>query len=118
MSKRSKEQQYQAALDVYAALPESLQKEKSILIERTNVAKHLRGKPYDDAIRDYLKAFPNEPNLNLLMIDAYQEHRLFDRELTCIDGLDRTVGGDPYLDVLRKSLSLEGRSRRGQRLHE
>jgi predicted Zn-dependent protease len=29
------------------------------------------------------------------------------RYLTCIDGLDRTVGGDPYLDVLRGEVYLK-----------
>jgi tetratricopeptide (TPR) repeat protein len=101
MQQRCKEGQFQAALDIYEKLPENLQKEKAAMLTRIQAASRVKGKPYDDAIRAYRKEYPNEPNLDLLMIDAYLEHKLYDRSLACIDGLDKTVGGDPYLDVLR-----------------
>ena len=41
------------------------------------------------------------------MIDAYYAHKLFDRVLASIDGLDRTVGGDPYLDAMRGNANLQ-----------
>ena len=97
--------QYQAALDTYAGLPERLQKDKVALVKRIEAAKHLKGKPYDDAIRAYRKEFPNEPNLDLIMIDGYLEHKMYDRALACIDRLDQTIGGDPYLDVLRAGVN-------------
>ena len=87
ISERQKQGKYQAALDLYEALPESLKKDKIMLIDRIKTAKHLKGKPYDDAIRAYRQAFPNEPNLNLFMIDGYLEHKLYDRA-----GLHRPLG--------------------------
>jgi tetratricopeptide (TPR) repeat protein len=101
MSKLQKAGKYQAALDVYEALPEILKKDKSLLSERISAAKHLKGKPYDDAIRAYRQAFPNEPNLNLIMIDGYLQHKMYDRALGSIDALDQFIGGDPYLNVER-----------------
>jgi tetratricopeptide (TPR) repeat protein len=95
--------QYQAALDIYDALPDRLQREKVILRTRITAARPLKGNPYDDAIHDYRKEFPNEPNLDLIMIDSYAEHKRFDLELGCIERLDRSVGGDPYLDEFRAS---------------
>ncbi len=38
---------------------------------------------------------------NLILIDAYADHKLYDRELASIDAVNRAVGGDPYLDMLR-----------------
>ena len=67
----------------------------------------MKGKQYDEAVRAYRKEFPHELNLDLIMIDAYFEHKLFDRVLACIDGLDRSVGGDPYLDAFRANTHLK-----------
>jgi tetratricopeptide (TPR) repeat protein len=109
MSKKRKEGQFQAALDIYDALPDDLKKDKFILIECINNAKHLKGKPYADAIRAYRQAFPNEPNLNLFMMDGYLEHKLYDRALASIDALDQSVGGDTYFDLERaKTYRLKG----------
>jgi tetratricopeptide (TPR) repeat protein len=101
MTKRINAAEYQEALDIYHGLPDRLQKEKTMLLARIRAAHGLMGEAYDEAVRDYRKEFPNEPNLDLIMIDAYSSHKLFDRVLASIDGLDRTVGGDPYLDALR-----------------
>jgi tetratricopeptide (TPR) repeat protein len=107
MTKRLKEKKYKEALDFYHSLPDRLQKEKLVLLVRIQAAHHLKGETYDEAVRDYRKAFPNEPNLDLIMIDAYYSHKLFDRVLASIDGVDRTVGGDPYLDALRARAHLQ-----------
>ena len=99
MTNRIKAGKYQEALDISRTLPDRLQKEKLILIMRIQAARGLKGEPYDQAVREYRKAFRNEPNMDLIMIDAYYAHKLFDLVLASIDGLDRTLGGDPYLDV-------------------
>jgi tetratricopeptide (TPR) repeat protein len=101
MHQRIEANQGQAALDIYAKLPGKLQEQKIMMIMRIRAASKVRGKPYDDSIRDYRKAFPNEPNLNLLLSDAYLDHEMYDRMIACFDKLDETIGGDPYLDVLR-----------------
>ncbi len=101
MTKRIDAGKYQEALDIYNGLPDRLQKEKVLLVTRIRAARGLKGEPYDEAVRVYRKAFPNEPNLDLILIDAYSAHKLYDRALAAIDGLDRTLGGDPYLDAVR-----------------
>jgi tetratricopeptide (TPR) repeat protein len=101
MEKLIKAGKYQEALDICRSFPERYQKEKDVLLARIRAARAFKGETYDDAVRAYRKAFPNEPNLDLIMIDAYYAHKLYDRVLASIDGLDRTVGGDPYLDALR-----------------
>ena len=57
----------------------------------------------------YRKAFPKEPNLDGIMIDAYSAHKLFDLVLKSIDGLDRTVGSDPCFGcVAERCISKKG----------
>jgi tetratricopeptide (TPR) repeat protein len=105
MRKLINEGQYQAALDYFQRLPETLQKEKRLLHARIDAAKHLKGKPYDDAVRAYRQQFPVETTTDLILLDAYYEHKMFDRALACIDRIDRAIGGDPYLDALRSGLN-------------
>jgi tetratricopeptide (TPR) repeat protein len=100
------EGRYQEALAVYGKLPEDLQKEKHILLTRVHAAIHLEGEPFDSAIRDFRKSFPNAANIDLVMIDAYAAKKLYDRALTSIDSLDHKIGGDPYLDVMRAEVHM------------
>ena len=106
MKRRIEEGKFQAALDIYQGLPDRFKTEKNVLLARLQAARALKGKQYDEAVRAYRKEFPHELNLDLIMIDAYFEHKLFERVLACIDGLDRSVGGDPYLDALRAKTHL------------
>ena len=101
---RTKAGRYQEALDVCLGLPDRFQKEKAVLAVRIQAARGVGGKPYDDAIRAYRKEFPGARNMDLIMIDAYFAHKLYDRALASIDGLDHTLGGDPYLDTLRANV--------------
>ena len=43
----------------------------------------------------YRKAYPDERNLDLIMIDAYTAHKLFDRVLASIDGPGSHAGRRP-----------------------
>ncbi len=63
-----------------------------MLAARIQAARGVGGKPYDDAVRAYRKEFPDERNMDLIMIDAYFAHKLYDRVLASIDGLDHTLG--------------------------
>ena len=101
MQKQDKTGHYQAALDIYEKLSPDLQKEKLLLYARLNAAKHLKGKPYEAAVRAYRQHYPDDVSTSLILIDAYADHKLYDRELASIDAVDRAVGGDPYLDMLR-----------------
>jgi tetratricopeptide (TPR) repeat protein len=101
MNAQFKSGKYQDAWDVYHRLPDRLQHDKLLLMLWVRTASHVKGKLYDEAIRAYREQYPEEPNIDLIMIDAYYAHQQYDLVLKCIDGLDRTVCGDPYLDALR-----------------
>jgi tetratricopeptide (TPR) repeat protein len=101
MHHRVIEGRYQEAVDLYGKLPGELQKDRHILLERVHAAAHVKGQVYDDAVRDYAKAFPDASNLDLIMFDVNMEQKLYVKALASLDGLDRKIGGDPFVDVLR-----------------
>ena len=101
MQKQDKTGHYQAALDIYEKLSPDLQKEKLLLYARLNAAKHLKGKPYDAAVRAYRQHYPDDVSTNLILIDAYADHKLYDRNSPASTRSTCAVGGDPYLDMLR-----------------
>lgn len=103
-----KEGQHQQALVLYAALPESVQQDKTMLMLRLKAASLAQDwENYRQAIESLKKAYPNEPNADLLGIDTYCLQKDFDGALKCIDRVEQSVGGDPYLDELRASVQMQ-----------
>ena len=94
------------AMDIYARLPQSLKKEKSVLLLRVQAAQSLDLGQLDAAIRDFRSAFPHDPVVNRLLIDTFFLHQEYAKARASIDRLDRSLGGDPYLNVLRANAYL------------
>ncbi len=93
--------QYKEALAIYEKLPDDIKKDQMIQFARLQAAKGLQGDTYDQAVREYRKAFPDAANMDMIMIDAYRAHKLYPKVLASIDGLEKTIGGDPFMDYLR-----------------
>jgi hypothetical protein len=90
---------------MYDKLSAEWQQEQAVMVMRLLAARHIKGDVYEKALRDYHKAFPQALNFNLLAIDFYQDRKQFDREISCIKGLNAELlasirAEDPYLDVL------------------
>ena len=94
-------------LKIYATLPPSLQKEKFFLLARTQAAAVVGEKEHLDALEAFQAYCPGDPCLDVLLIDHYRLKKQFDRALASIDTLDKAVGGDPYLNVLRARMHIE-----------
>lgn len=92
---------------IYHKLPPSLQKEKTVLVLRLKAAMGISDTEYASAIEDLRKTFPHDAALDLLSIDGYIMKKQHRDALACVDRLDKSVGGDPYLDSLRAGLYLE-----------
>jgi tetratricopeptide (TPR) repeat protein len=67
-----------------------------------------------DAEADYLagletfrQLYPNDPAIDFISIDYFLLKKRYDEVHKSIDRLDKAVGGDPYLNVLRGSTSME-----------
>jgi tetratricopeptide (TPR) repeat protein len=99
MFELQKEGKHKEALDIYAQLPPSLQHEKFILVIR------LKTEPTDP---DYIAAldlwrslYPRDPSIDLVSMDAFVSRKQYSEALACLDRLDKSVGGDPYLNLQR-----------------
>ena len=89
---------------LYQSLPESMQKQKSLLILWMAAAARHNEAQYGAAIETYETAYPNDPSLNLILIDGYFLRGKFDMALQATERLDRQIGGDPYLNVMRANI--------------
>jgi hypothetical protein len=102
-----RENQYQEALADYDQLPASLQREKSILILRIAAAQNVSEAEYQAALKTLVEYHPNDASVGFYMIDAAQQGGDMEGALRAVNRLDKAVGGDPYLNVVRASLFVE-----------
>lgn len=100
-------------LDVVRGLSPALQRDKAILLVRTIAAAQVDQEDHARSIGELRAAFPDDPCLQLVAIDHHSLRREHEACLAAIDRLDRQVGGDPYLDVLRASACLGARDHAG-----
>jgi tetratricopeptide (TPR) repeat protein len=91
----------QEALTIYRQLPDSLQKDKNILLIRMMAARSVDEMQYDEAMRDFRTYHPNDPCVDLVGLDSLFIHKRYPQARAALDRLDKSLGGDPYLDVLR-----------------
>lgn len=106
MSVERNEGRPENALEIYAQLPMSLQRDKSVLMLRLSSAEHIGEREYDAAVGEFRRAFPDEPCLDLAAVETYMGQERWELARGCLDRLEKSVGGDPYLNVLRANLSL------------
>ncbi len=92
---------YKEAMASWAQLPASVQTDKTLLVLHAAAAQHISDAEHQQALAALEKNHPQDPCLNLMMIDAYLLRKEYDKLLAVIDRLDTGVGGDPYLNVLR-----------------
>ena len=49
---------------------------------------------------------PNDACIDMLSIDSFVSKKEYDKAFECIERLDNSVGGDPYLNVMRANAKL------------
>lgn len=92
---------HREAMEVYSQLPESVQKDKNVLMYRLRAAEGLGEREYEKALRAYRTTLPDDPCLDFLSLDYYFLRRQYDKLRAALDRLEKSLGGDPYLDVFR-----------------
>ena len=95
------------ALKLLDELRSETKKTKMVLLMRAQAAQEADEKVYLAALEEFRTLFPNDPCLDLQLIDYYTLTKKPDEVLKYIDRLDKSVGGDPYLNYLRASLAAE-----------
>ncbi|MBN1909246.1 MAG: hypothetical protein JW818_05875 [Pirellulales bacterium] len=112
--------QYQQVLAIYSRLPALLQKDKTVLLFRMNAASQLGDEQqHFNAIVDLKRFHPNDPCMAMVSLDFYILRKEYDKALACVDQLDKAVGGDPYLNIMRAYIhSAKGDAKNAKRLAE
>lgn len=92
------------AIGIFERLPTDVQSEKFVLLLRLRAAREPGFEnEYNRAIEDFRLHHKDDPCIELISIDYHLDRREFDRALAAIEQLDKAVGGDSYLNVLRAS---------------
>ena len=97
------------ALGIFERLPTDVKTEKFVLLLRLRAAREPGYEDaYNQAIEDFRLHHPDDPCIALLSIDYHLNRNEFDRALQSIEEVDKAVGSDPYLNVLR-AMAADGR---------
>jgi len=97
----SKENKSEKVMAAYQKLPATLQREKFILIHRLKASQEIGDQEYEKTIAFWAQHYPQDVSLPLVSIDGYALKKQHKQLLAVLDRLDASVGGDPYLNVLR-----------------
>jgi hypothetical protein len=89
------------AMRVYRSLPESVQREKCVLLLRLLAAQKLGEKEHAAGLDGLHAQYPDDPCHDLLAINFHILGRRHDEALAAVDRLEQAVGGDPYLVSVR-----------------
>jgi hypothetical protein len=95
----------QEALTIIKGMQPETQKQKMVLLNRVRAAQSSDEKEYTAVLEDFRNLFPKDPCLDLLLIDYYTLKKDFPQAIESIDRLDKSVGVDPYLNVIRAGIS-------------
>jgi hypothetical protein len=101
MAEKLREQRPDEALAIYRQLPAELQRDKNVLMIRYQAAVAASDLELIAALEDFRRHHPNDVCLDFLLIDYYIVRREFAKALEAINRVDKSVGGDPFLDSLR-----------------
>jgi tetratricopeptide (TPR) repeat protein len=104
----AKAQNWQEVIATYNELPKEMKQSKVCLMFRFNAATNLQDpNEITSVINDLRKFCPNDPGIEILSLDYYTIRKEYGKAMSALDSLDRSVGGDAYIDVLRANIFLQ-----------
>jgi hypothetical protein len=107
--------QSKEVLKLYDQLPLRLQRDKNVMLTRLSAAQDVGGDAFKAAIDDFRTYFPDDPCIERFSITYFADKNDYANALTKVDVIDKAVGGDPYLDVIRSGLQLAANNPRAAR---
>lgn len=107
MNDMARESKHPEVLKLYDQLPPELQRDKNVLLTRLRAAQAAGGEEYSEAIENFRAYHPGDPCVELFAITYHVQKREFARALAMIDRVEKAIGDDPYLNVLRANVHLE-----------
>ena len=95
------------ALAIYESLPEALRRDKAIMLTYVMACSKIDDETHARALDDLRTAFPNDRGMEMMFIDGEIIRGRYDQAIAIVDQLDRSIGGDPYLDIMRANIRLQ-----------
>lgn len=92
---------HQEALEIYDHMPDKIKKSRTFQIIHVEISSGLSDEKYSQAIAEYESLYPNEPNMQLLLIDGYILRKDYTKALNAVNELDKMIDKDPLLDFHR-----------------
>jgi tetratricopeptide (TPR) repeat protein len=97
----NQQQKFNEMLDVYKKAPESVRRNKSILVICLTAARNVSDEEYAELIEGFRKFHPNNPSLDFILIDGYILKKNYDQALVSVDRTIKQLGEDGALLGMR-----------------
>lgn len=98
---------YDNGMATYERLPDSMKKQKIVLIGLYTLCSQAeQDEQLVEIVDDFNRIYPNDAAIDLLSIDALIVQEKYNDAIKAVNRLDKAVGTDPYLDDLRASILL------------
>ena len=94
-------EKYQEAYDIFMKIPETGRMSKAFRIVKVEICSGLSDELHQQSIDELTAAFPNEPNMQLILFDAYFLRKEYDKLMGAINAVDKMIDKDPFLDYYR-----------------
>jgi len=108
--------EFQEALTHIASLPPILRQDKSMMVFALTSAAGVGPVAYEEAFQAFEKAYPGDPSLVLHAIDHHYLKKEYEQAFQSILSLEKSLGGDPYLHVVRSDiLVIQGKTEDGRK---
>lgn len=105
MKQATDQKDFATALQICDTLPQSVRDLKTVLIIRLVACAQLeKYDEYERSFADFQRIYPGDRALDLLSLDLLLSKKKFDKAQAAINRIDRFVGGDHHLDVIRGTL--------------
>jgi tetratricopeptide (TPR) repeat protein len=85
----------------YDQLPADFKKQKLFQLIHIQIGEGMGNDSYAEALNEYKALFPNDPNMYLLMVDAYVLQKDYPKALEAVNKLDSLINKDPFQDYYR-----------------
>ncbi|HEY8968423.1 MAG TPA: hypothetical protein VIM64_05010 [Puia sp.] len=95
------QEENEKALKMFDELPDPIKKEKAYQLIHIQLCSKLDNDRYIQALNEYRSLFPKDPNMYLMMIDAYFLQKDYVMALNSVNKLDSLIDKDPYQDYQR-----------------
>ncbi|MFN8290454.1 MAG: tetratricopeptide repeat protein [Chitinophagaceae bacterium] len=89
------------AYDLFMEIPAEARTSKIFRIIKVQICTGMSDELHQQSVEELLAAFPNEPDMQLMLIDAYFMRKEYDKALGAVNAIDKMINKDPFLDYYR-----------------